>query len=307
MRRTSKFKSLELLEQSQPGIHAESPHAGTLDLDGLKGKILIEPDHVLWVQLGDFIEDETISLAQLLSVQKEILAPVKFVWQEPSAHIGLVGELPLNGAGSLDSGFNLLKEGFLHAKLLKKVLLEGQSRMPKGTYCKNGALSTKQAKDLVDSSLKSKNYEVTEKEKTWLISLNTVLYFQRIEILLDEMSHYLQLRTTLTNVPKGNSTGKSAICAFLLHAAGRLRFVRGIMGSDEKSQRDVVALEVIVPLKYINIFRPETALESLIVATRYTRLACEALMQEAVAEAYLQRWSGKLKIENNQIDNSERR
>ncbi|MFQ6114404.1 MAG: hypothetical protein ACE5NG_10020 [bacterium] len=300
MRRMTKHINLTSLEKSHTEIKAESPHSAKIELNGYEGKILIEPDKVLYGKLDNFIENGSIvPLPQWLVVQSKILAPVKFVCKEPPGPIDLVGELPLQDGQGLEAAFTIIKEGMVHAGALKKGVSEARPYLSKGSYSEYNQISVKGAEELIEGMLKARNYEVTYKAQEWTIALNTALYFQKIRIFLDEGLQCVRLNTKLIDLKGESSLQKLAMAAFLLHAAARLRFVRACLNLDENSEQEVIALEVVLPWKCLKIFKPEIALESLIVATRYTKLPCEALLQKQVAERYLQNWCGETWVNSN--------
>jgi hypothetical protein len=308
---------LQQLKEAGFQINLEKPHSGTLQVHQTLGRVEIEPEEVLRIQVSDTLGqtafESVIFGPKLLTRQTEFLGPVKFAVGEDLTQLQLTGELPLNGKASLPIAYQLLYDAILdacskNAELQtaganepvlfvkppdKKRLKEGQPQVKEQTFPSKGVsatacrLPTAEIKNQLEMTCKNPGDELVEQTDGWRLSFSTRDYFQQITIALDQGAGVMRCRATLVVVPKERSVVQIALAAFLLEASSRLRFVRGVMFEDPSTSQMTIALEVLLPGQYSKVLSPRVAIESLKTATRFTKLGCEAISEADIAKEYL--------------------
>ena len=294
MKRNAKLTDLKTVAKCISKITLEDANSGCVEIADLAGKIVIETGDVLRIQMLHLFKEESLDKPtlwpQLVRTQSTVLSPVKFILDQREGRLQLCGELPLAGSSSLPQALEILERGVLDAMRLMDPKRTKSSDLTNGRPRPKGELSTKEIASLLAAMSSRRGYELSERDRSWTLSFNTERYFQRINIGPNARGRVLQFQTNLAEMAPRDSQAVNAISLFLLQASARLRFVRGILCRSQQAEKTVAALEVILPFEYAKIFGPEIAIESLRTATRYTRLACEALSQPDVAEEYLKRW-----------------
>lgn len=290
MKQKSKLATLQMLEKSGVPVSMQRAHSGTIMIENLTGNIVIEPREVLRIQVNKvFAENPLNEFAfgpQLLRKHRKILSPVKFIFDKEQKEIQLLGELPLDGEESLPVAYEILCQGIRATKRSPDAKHRRKSAPEKGKSKRHG-LSVKEAKNQLEATCAQSGYELVEQADGWRVSFNTAEYLQRIDMVLNQRSGLLHGKTNLVNLADSEPFTEYAVSMLLLQTTSRLRFVRGVLFEDQSSKE--VALEVKVPGEYSRVFSPEVVIASLKVGTRYTKLACEALLQPQIAKEYIVR------------------
>jgi len=294
MAREDRNINLMQLKEMVGSIKVEAPHVGNFNIDGKDSKILLEPDGVLraFTEMA-FGKDPEINTEKffpnLLCHQTSVLCPVKYTLNNDLHRIQIRGEFPVGDKKNLYNGYLILRDGCQHALELANALLEVRGSIKKYKYKSvwNGRFEAESTKKLIESELKG-NYEFSEQESKWIISMNTKDYFQQISLSINEASRLLTIRATLVKVSRSDHLSRFAIALFLLSSVARLDFVRAIASKDNESEELYVAgLESVIPLRYLEFFKIKNAIESIIIGIQFTRLPCEALIDPTMAKEYL--------------------
>jgi hypothetical protein len=108
-----------------------------------------------------------------------------------------------------------------------------------------------------------------------------------VEVSHSSSANLLRYWTTCVTVSQETQIQSQALSIYFLEVPKRFRFVRGFLKKEESNDL-VFGLETVVPFHFARILAPECAIESLLAAFSHIKPACEALLHENIAAAYLQ-------------------
>jgi hypothetical protein len=282
--------NISYLEKSYKDINRLNSYEARIDLKEISAQILIEPDDIFCIKTEipcgmDLLPKYSL---KLLQQQSEFIYPIKLTLSENLVDMGVLLELPLMRRDSLSPFFDLLKKEIFQVKRVVTSILKETASITKYKIRnpKQGRIHLKDAKVRVEDAIKM-CYEYSAEENGWIISINSKNYYQRIEVLLDSTKKILRVQAKVIRIPGEQTVSLMAIPIFLLQSTVRTRYVRGMVYKNKGSDEYVFFIGTTIPFDFLEAIKPDILIESVIAATHFIRLPCEALLCKPLAEAYL--------------------
>lgn len=280
---------LSLKNVTDQNLKIQNAYEGHVSIDGLICQVFLDPNNFLSfcteLSLNGYRISDGKFWNQLFQIQSSVPYPAKFILKEDPSKIYIKAEMPITGEESLTTGYSVLKEGIFFGVDLINQISHNTSGLAisKGKKTIKKSISTKEVVKIIEQLLNS-NYVCTKKENKWVVSLNTDLFFQRIFIYLEKK--VLKVTTHFMRISDQHELNQLATSLFLLQSTARIRFVRGIMISNDSNK--TVGLEIVIPFILMKSYDLKKATESMILGIGYLQQSCDSLLNKTVAEAYLQ-------------------